>query len=182
LVAILVMIAAVVDVGATFVLESQDEHLRTKATKGTAKVTQTKLYSLKDGKYFTAFAWLDVMDEGRAYPSYFYGPYARFPSSVREPIYRNRLPAEMPILFDPKLPRRIWTTEHEEGRWSGWRLALEVTGGALVFTLLVIATKQMLFVVPIPLEICPLIGATLRLLLAGLRMWANGQTDLPPFP
>ena len=86
----------------------------------------------------------------------------------------------MPIVFDPDFPRKFWIEGVDEDYMSIWRLSQELTIFALVFTLLVLIVNKVLFTTPIPLEICPFLGITIRLLLAGGYMFFQGQTSIPP--
>ncbi|MCA9268721.1 MAG: hypothetical protein KDA41_09635, partial [Planctomycetales bacterium] len=181
-IAILVLILCAVDLTATFILKSQDDRLRKTAVAGVCRIDRTKTYEVINGEYFTAFAWCTVIDEaGGEHPTYFYGKWTRYPEEIRQDVLRNHMPTEMSVDFDPNFPRRFWIPGEGEDVWSGWRLSQEVTACALFFSLIVLITRNVLFYSSLPLEICPLLGATMRLLFAGLMMWGNHQTALPPF-
>lgn len=178
----IVALAGVIDLTSTFLLHDREDHLRKEAVTGTLRIERTKVYYIKYGQYFHAFAWGSIIDqEGRSHTAYVYGPWKRFPRPLREPILRDRLPAEAPVLYDPNFPRRYWLSRSGSDEWSGWRLSEGITAFALVLTLLALMSRQFLLFITLPLEICPLLGATLRLALAALHMWARGQTELPPF-
>lgn len=190
-IALLVVLAAGLDLGATFFFQARDEARRQTASEGVCRVNQVKLYSVDPVKdtngnivsnSFCALTWCDVIDaEDEAHPTYFYGTSRRFPKSVHDKIIRKRVPIDMDIVYDPEFPRRFWFPDQEDDYLSVWRLSLEITVFALVFTLLVLITNKTLFSTAIPLEICPLVGITIRLGMAAVYMIVNGQTSFWPF-
>ncbi len=187
-IALLVAIAFIVDLGATFVFNAQDGKARRKAVPGVCRIERVKKYSVDEvgdihsrTLVFTAFAWCRLIDEdGGEHPVFYYGKWSRYPQDVRRKILRNELPADMAIVYDPAFPRRFWVPDVVGDRWSGWRFSQEVTIFALVFSLVVLVFNQVMLKTAMPLEICPMLGITLRFLLAGMDMWFNGQTAIPP--
>jgi len=190
LLALVVVLAAAVDLGATFYFEALAEARRESAVDGECRIEKTKIYSLepqfdkrgeKVGEIFCALTWCTVIDaDGKTYPTYRYGKSREFPESVHEAIIYDRLPATMEIVYDEKFPRRFWIPGVEDDYMSVWRLSQEITVFAFVFTLLVLITNKVLFPAPIPVEICPFIGVTLRLAIAGGYMFFHDLTSVPP--
>ena len=191
--AFVVIAAAAIDLGATFYFQARAGATHKTATEGVCRITQIKKYSqerLLDtdgdvvGTSFCALVWCDVVEpSGIKHPTFYYGRRNRFPKVVHEAIIYDRLQSaktEMPIVFDPKFPRKFWIEGVDEDYMSIWRLSQELTIFALVFTLLVLIVNKVLFTTPIPLEICPFLGITIRLVLAGGYMFFQGQTSVPP--
>ena len=189
--AFVVILSAAIDLGATFFFQSRATAQRNSAVEGTAQITKIKKYfegTQRDkndnvvGNRFCVLVWCDVITEdGKKYPTYYYGKQTRFPKSVHEAIVYNRLrEAEMPITYAAKFPRKFWVENVEDDYMSVWRLSQEITIFALVFTLIVLAVNKVLFATPIPLEICPFLGVTLRLAIAGWYMFFHDQTSIPP--
>ena len=189
--AFVVILSAAIDLGATFYFQARATALRESAVEGTAEITKIKKYfegTRRDtrgtvvGNRFCVLVWCDVIAEnGQTYPTYYYGKQTRFPESVHEAIVYNRLrEAEMPITYAPTFPRKFWVAGVEDDYMSIWRLSQEITIFALVFTLIVLAVNKVLFQTPVPLEICPFLGVTLRLAIAGWYMFFHDQTSIPP--
>lgn len=191
--ACVVILAAAVDLGATFYFQAQSNVLRRSAVEGVCRITKVKKYSQERqldtkgnvvGDLFCALVWCDVIDEnGKKYPTYYYGKRDRFPKQVHEAIVYDRLRpglVDMPVVYDPKFPRKFWVQGLADEYMSVWRLSQELTIFALVFTLLVLIINKVLFQTPIPLEICPFLGVTLRLAMAGFYMFFHDQTTIPP--
>lgn len=187
-IALVVAVAFIVDLGATFVFNAQDGKARREAVPGVCRIEKVKKYSVKEvGDFdsrslvFTAFSWCTLIDEeGGEQPVYYYGKSSRYSDAAKSKIERNELPADMEIVYDPAFPRRFWVPEAVGDSWNGWRFSQEVTIFALVFSLVVLIFNQVMLQTSVPLEICPMLGITLRFLLAGLDMWFNGQTTIPP--
>jgi hypothetical protein len=180
--AIIVLLVGVTDLTATFIFQDRDAQRRQKAETGILRVNRTKIYSIKHGRYFTAFAWCDVIDKhGKAHPVYFFGPHSRWPDSVHDAILHNRLPVEFPVQYDPQHPRRYWTARTTSGDWNGWRFSQEITASAMGLALLALVSRHILLFFTLPLEVCPLLGAALRVMGAGFYMWVKGQTAIPPW-
>jgi hypothetical protein len=179
--AVVVLLVGVVDLTATFILKDRDEDRRERAEDGICKIERTKIYSVKHGRNFTAFAWCQIIDKnGGAHRAFYYGPQSRFPDSSHEAILRKRLPVEFPVQYDPERPQRFWTPYSTVGEWYGWRFSQEITASAMGLALLALVTRQFLLFVTLPLEVCPLLGMALRLMGAGFYMWVKGQTAIPP--
>ena len=191
--AVVVILAAAIDLGATFYFQARANASRRSAVEGVCRITQIKKYSQERqldnsgnvvGDLFCALVWCDVItEEGKKYPTYYYGKKNRFPEEVHEAIVYDRLRPElvdMPIVYDPKFPRKFWVKGVHDEYMSVWRLSQEITIFALVFTLLALVVNKVLFQTPIPVEICPFLGVTLRLALAGWYMFFHGQTSIPP--
>ena len=191
--AFVVILAAAVDLGATFYFQAQSNARRKTAVEGVCRITKVKKYSQERqldrkgnvvGDLFCALVWCDVITaDGTKYPTYYYGKTNRFPKEVYEAIVHypaERGSLDMPIVYDPKFPRKFWVVGVEDDYMSVWRLSQEITIFALVFTLLVLIVNKVLFQAPIPLEICPFLGVTLRLALAGFYMFFHDQTGIPP--
>lgn len=180
--ALTVLLVGVVDLTATFALQDAEAKRRDKGVAGICRITSTKIYSVKHGRNFAAFAWCQVIDkQGRSHRAFYYGPQSRWPSTVHDAILRNRLPVEMPVQYDPERPARFWTTYSTVVPWNGWRFSQEVTASAMVLALLALVSRHFLLFVALPLEVCPLLGAAVRMMGAGFYMWMKGQTALPPF-
>ena len=194
LLAFVVILAAAIDLGATFYFQAEANKDRRSAVEGVARITKIKKYSQERqldkkgnvvGDLFCAFVWCDVITvDGMKYPTYYYGKQNRFPEEVQEAVIYNRLRpgyTDMPIVYDTTFPRRFWVRGiAADDYMSVWRLSQEITLFAVVFTLLALIVNKVLFTTPIPLEICPFIGVTLRLTLAGWYMFFHGQTSIPP--
>jgi len=119
--------------------------------------------------------------QGKSHTSYYFGPQSRFPDSVHNAILTQRLPVEMPVEYDPQRPQRFWTSLSTYGEWNGWRFSQEITACAMGLALLALVSRHFLLFVALPVEVCPLLGATVRIMGAGFYMWVKGQTALPPF-
>ena len=192
--AFVVILAAAVDLGATFYFQSRAEARRKTAVEGIYQITKVKKYfqdTKRDkkgnvvGNVFCALVSCELTDEsGKTWRTYYYGKTNRFPERVHEAIFYDRLgraTSDMQVVYDPKFPRKFWIARVEDDNYmSVWRLSQEITIFALVFTLLVIIINKVLFQTPIPLEICPFLGITLRLVMAGCYMFFHGQTSIPP--
>ena len=193
LLAVVVILAAAIDLGATFYFQAQANAQRGAADEGVCRITKVKKYSLEPlldkndkvvGDLFCALVWCDVIDQyGSEHPTYYYGKTNRFPPEVHEAIVYDRLRSglvDMPVVYDSKFPRKFWVQNVDDDYMSVWRLSQEITLFALVFTLLVLTVNKVLFQTPIPLEICPFLGVTLRMVLAGFYMFFHDQTGIPP--
>jgi hypothetical protein len=179
--AILVLLVGVVDLTATFLLKDYENARREKSLSGTCRITRTKIYSVKHGRYFTAFAWCEIVGDGDTrHRAYYYGPQSRYPQEVHEAILRNRLPVDMRVQYDPERPQRFWTPYSTVGEWNGWRFSQEITACAMIVALLALITRHFLVFVTLPVEICPLLGVAVRLMGAGFYMYVKGQTAIPP--
>ncbi len=189
--AVVVILAAAVDLGATFYFEAQSGAKLKTATPGLCRVHKLKTYQMEPaldkkgnqvGTRFCAFAWCNIVGEdGKQTPMYFYGKSSRFPEEIHDAVIRNRLPFEMDILYDEKFPRRFWLEGEQDDYMSVWRLSQEITIFAIVFTLLVLVTNKALFSTSIPIEVCPLVGIVIRMAMAGWYMFFHDQTSMPPF-
>jgi hypothetical protein len=180
--AVLVLLVGVVDLTSTFLLQDIVAKRRDKAETGVLRVNRTKIYSIKHGRNFTAFAWCDVIDsKGKAHPVYFFGPQSRWPENVHDAILRNRLPVEFPVQYDPEFPRRYWTNRMDVGTWNGWRFWQEITACAMGLALLSLVSRNFLLFISLPIELCPMLGAAVRIMGAGFYMWVKEQTATPPW-
>ena len=102
-----VILAAAIDLGATFFFQAQSNARRKTATQSVCRITKVKEYYLKPlldkegavvGDLFCALVWCDVITEdGKKHSTFYYGKENRVPKSVHEAVGYGRLQPDLVV-------------------------------------------------------------------------------------